>query len=131
MELRKAIIADLEECVKLLHTEEFQFTEGGYPDEYFISAYLGEGLYVYINERGYVDGVVLGENLKNGGFLLHCIVVKDKNKGIGFAFLKKLERELKINLEWIILMANPKALTFYKKNNYIIGKNLIECFKEL
>lgn len=131
MNLRKAVKEDLPKCVEFLNCKEFEFTEGGYPNEEFIKEYLNEGLYIY-TDCNVIIGLILGEKLKNNGFLLHCISIKNKNQGIGSIFLRDFEIEIKkFGIEWIILTANMTALSFYRKNNYILGKSLVECFKEL
>jgi GNAT superfamily N-acetyltransferase len=130
--IRKTVKKDLPQCVDFLHRDEFEFTEGGYPDINFLEAYLDDIFYVYEYEENNIIGLIFGERLKNEGILLHCIVVKDRGQGIGSAFLKNFEEEMKrIGIKWIILSSNVGALKFYEKNGYFLGKMLFECFKEL
>ena len=135
--VRTAREKDLIICEQLLNSQEFKMADGQYFTAKMEEEYLDDNFFLVAELDGKVTGCAIGEKLKMRGCVL-CFLVIDKNhrdKGIGSKLIEEMEKRAhKIGCEWILVYSdlhNPKTLEFYKKHNYVIGSNYVECKKDI
>ena len=137
MQIRKAKLKDLPQCVKLLHLPEFVFTNKECLDLEDLEVYLDSGLFFVAEENSKIIGCIFGEKMKGEIAMLWYFTIdkKRRGQGIGQKMISHFENECrKQEIEWILLYSpkeNPRSSKFYRKMNYDKGKPYIEFNKEL
>ncbi len=138
MRIRNAKRRDLSQCAKLLQIPDFEFPEGGYPDEAYLQQYLGKDFFLVAEEdEEHIIGCIVGEKLRGYIALIWFLVVAEEKRGegIGSKLLLEFEERCKRRgISWTTLYASTSSkipLSFYEMAGYHRGSPLIEMTKHL
>jgi len=131
--LKRSDIKTLNNYVKL---REFKLPSGRYPNFNYINLSENKDLFLVAQENKKIIGFVYGEAIKDKCAILWMIyTIKEyRKKGIATKLIQTFEQNCKkLGVNEIFLNAVPRKeiLTFYKKNNFSLGNNYIECSKKI
>ena len=127
---------DLKQCEDIFNLPELSDTTGDKLSAKYLENFLDEK-YFLVAEEGQILGAIYGEPIKTEGIILWSVAVLDsyRGKGIGHGLLEAFEKNaVADNKKWIILHAPAEkevTINFYKKHNYVMGKNFTEFAKDL
>ena len=136
MKIRSATKRDLTECESLIKIPELAYGRGNHIDKKFMANYLDPDLFLVVEVKSEIIGLIIGEGLKGKGVIIMYLVVKKEYQGKGFGrrLVAELEKRCKkTGINWAVLYApalSDRALEFYKKLGYIKGHKLFEFVKE-
>ena len=133
--IRKAILSDLPACLKLMQHDNLRDAAGEYPTEEYVTAFIGGAGFIVAMNNDKIVGLVMGEKINMGGFLLHYLI-SDPEYQVGKKILDYLFNYLIINKYKFILgyaNANDTGLLnlYERKYGCAVGRPLCEILKEL
>ncbi len=134
--IRSAKENDLSYCVELLHTLEFKFPDGDFPDINYLKIYLDDDFFLVAEDQGKIIGCIFGEPLKGGLAIIWYFIVNEsyRGQGIGKQLYEEYEKRIKIKgVEWLVVYVNhnEKALNFYIKQGHNVGHDFFEVNKQI
>lgn len=136
MKIRPCEKKDLKQCEDLCNIPELLYPNGGHFSVSHLNKLLDDKYFLVAEEKDKIIGLIFGEKLKAGGFIVWVIVVGKEFRGkkIGKRLLREFEKNAKKDgCHWTVLYAatkNKKTLEFYKKHKYDIDQKCIECAKD-
>ena len=126
MQIRKAVLADIDQCVSLCRIEAFKMPGDIYPDKDVLIPSLNQ-VFLVAEEKGEILGLIVGYFLLRKIVYIDMLTVDEKHRGrnIGSKLVKAIREEFKnIGVESFWLIAPTKSentLAFYRKNGLTEG----------
>jgi ribosomal protein S18 acetylase RimI-like enzyme len=137
IKIRSAKLKDCKKCSELSKIKELKTADNSFISENYFRCFVDtDDMFFVAEEKENVIGYLLGEPLKgNLAFLSLLTVDKEhRNKGIGKKLIDRFKKRCdKKKLNYLVLYApefNKKTHKFYKSNNFIQGKKLIQFIEE-
>lgn len=127
MNIRKAELKDINQCVEISKIPEFKTPTGELPGVKSFEQSLNQ-IFLVAEEENKIMGLILGYELTEELIYLDLLTVKKEFRGkkIGEKLLMAFRNELRnLNYKDYFLIApsfNKKTLNFYRKNGLIEGK---------
>lgn len=133
MNIRKAVMSDLEKCIKIGKIPELAYLQKLSSNEAkkYLKEFLDNGILIVAEENGEIIGFLNAEYMLGNFVWIDGIAVKKefRRRSIGKKLINKLYKILKRRIKHIYLIApkiNKNTIKFYESIGMKKGKEFIE-----